>query len=536
MIGRKELKIFMIAIIWLLASVFIPETFAVSATPQPEIISLVDPTIFFAVNKSPEPNSTITTTRPIISVEVKMSNDLLASLDLESAALTVLTCPTGRNKFDDGDSGFSFEFQRTDAFGPIYLARLALTQTQCTLPDGGPTVVQFSINKTTLGFIEKVDTAAWGFDVRVPNQTIDHCETCDLELLSISPASGKGGVQVTLSGKNFTTATILYWNGIPMTNKSFISQNRMTAIVPPGAPCGQHIITLYNGARMVDGKFAPAMNSSPQSYNFLCEEEPQGPSGTPSISITSIEPTKGPRGTKVLVEGSGFASTLTDVIMNNYIIDAEVDSTTALIFYIPENAECGENLIKLRRMVGSSPMMTEQGKFFKVECENLAIPPVEDPPPGNEPPSPPPDNPPPPPPIIGGNDLEDFDLDGDCVLSDIEFFAMTDAWIAAQIDDLLFFAGVDAWIGQTNICVAVASFAISMRQLPRGILLSSSNTERLGSISIFDISGRLVFRKTAMGSKLIWTLQDVRGQRVANGVYFVQFGKSSDIKSFIVLR
>ena len=511
-------------------------TEAADMNPQPEIISLVDPTLFFASGMSPAPNSTITTTQPIISVEIEMLSTFAASLDIESAALTVLTCPSGRNHFEQGDPGFSFEFQRADSVGPIYLARVALSQTQCALPDGGPTVVEFSIEKTTLGIIEKVDSAAWGFIVQVPNQTIDRCETCELELLSLSPTSGKGGTQVTLSGKNFTSATILYWNGIPMTNKALINQNRMTAIVPPGAPCGQHIITLYNGARMVDGKFAPAMNSSPQAFDLTCEEEPQGPSGSPSISITSIEPSRGPVGTKVLVEGSGFASTLTDVIMNNYIIDAEVDSTTALYFYVPEDAECGENLIKLRRMVGSSPMMTAEGKFFKVICENSVEPPAvnppppEDPPPGNQPPPPPPVAPP-----VNGASLEDYDLDGDCELNDAEFFSMIDAWLNENIDDLLFFQGVDAWIGQTNVCSAASSSATSITQISHSILISNSH-EPLGIVEIFDANGKLIFSKYANATRLIWNTRNALGQPVANGVYLVRIWGSEKILKIAIMR
>lgn len=501
--------------------------------------SLVNPVLMFATDVHPDPNSTISETRPIIHIDVEISRELTASLDMDSATLRVLTCAAGRNTFADGDSGFSFEFLGAGSGRQRYRAQVNLRQTQCTLPSGAPTVVEFSMSKMSFGVLQFVDTAAWGFFVEYSGTSLDRCEDCDLELLSISPSSGKGGVEITLSGKNFLPNTILYWNGNPMTNKLYINQNRMTAIVPPGGACGQHIITLYNGARMVDGKFAPAMNSSPQSYEIICEEEQQAPRVTPSISINNIEPTSGPRGTKVLVEGSGFAPTLTDVIMNNTIIEAEVDSTTALIFYVPENAECGENLIKLRRMIGSSPLMTEEGKFFKVLCESQIQPPAEDPPPGNEPPppAPPPDDPPPPPPPtppMKGDALADYDLDGDCVLSDTEFFAMTDAWIAEQIDDLLFFAGVDAWIGQTDICAVTAGSSIRMSKLPRGLLISNALGEPIGVLSIYDMDGRTVFHRQGMGLRLLWDLRDDLGKPVANGVYLLKFG--TELKKLVVMR
>lgn len=142
---------------------------------------------------------------------------------------------------------------------------------------------------------------------------------------------------------------------------------------------------------------------------------------------------------------------------------------------------------------------------------------------------------PPPPPVIGGN-LSDYDLDNDCSLSDGEFFNMIDAWIGESIENLLFFSGVDAWIGQTSICASTASSSISLSATPQGILISNADNSEIGPFSIFDINGRSVFQSYTNGKKLLWKMQSELGERVANGVYIVRFGKTDELRKFVVLR
>jgi len=143
----------------------------------------------------------------------------------------------------------------------------------------------------------------------------------------------------------------------------------------------------------------------------------------------------------------------------------------------------------------------------------------------------------PPPPTQGGNTLADYDMDGDCVMSDTEFFVATDAWISESISDLLFFSAVDAWIGQSNICTTAASASvIELSLTPQGMLISTTTGAALGAVAIYDANGRLVFRSSAPNPKLFWNLRDVVNHPVANGVYFVRVGNSGEVYKFVVMK
>jgi hypothetical protein len=152
-------------------------------------------------------------------------------------------------------------------------------------------------------------------------------------------------------------------------------------------------------------------------------------------------------------------------------------------------------------------------------------------------PPPPNEDPPPnePPPVIGGN-LSDYDLDNDCSLSDGEFFNMIDAWISESIENLLFFSGVDAWIGQTSICASTAGSSISIRATHQGILISSADKSEIGPISIYNMDGREIYFKKVASSQLRWNALSSKSEILAIGAYFVKFGKTGEIKKFVVLR
>lgn len=141
------------------------------------------------------------------------------------------------------------------------------------------------------------------------------------------------------------------------------------------------------------------------------------------------------------------------------------------------------------------------------------------------------------PPPAGGGALKDYDLDGNCTLSDTEFFNITDAWISESVSDLLFFSAVDAWIGQSSVCAAAASTSsIELKSTPRGILLSMRGGDSLGQISVYDINGNQIFESYEAGTKLFWKMQNELGDAVANGIYFIRFGKTGELRKFVVMR
>ena len=140
-----------------------------------------------------------------------------------------------------------------------------------------------------------------------------------------------------------------------------------------------------------------------------------------------------------------------------------------------------------------------------------------------------------PPPTQGGNDLSDYDSDGSCNLSDVEFFDMLDDWLIESISDLMFFQGVDAWLGETNVCTTSAASTTSLRMSALGLTISSHSAP-LGSVRIYDANGREVYAQTTTGKTLMWNLTDLTGQPVANGVYFVKVGKQELIRKIVVMR
>lgn len=140
------------------------------------------------------------------------------------------------------------------------------------------------------------------------------------------------------------------------------------------------------------------------------------------------------------------------------------------------------------------------------------------------------------PPATGGDGLGVFDLNGDCLLSDIESFAAVDAWLAEQIANNLFFAAVDAWIGELNVCAGVLASGIRIQTGAQGITLMQTSGDRLGSLVIYDVAGREGARLHGSGKLARWALRDFHGQRLANGIYFAQIGATAELKRFYVLR
>lgn len=154
--------------------------------------------------------------------------------------------------------------------------------------------------------------------------------------------------------------------------------------------------------------------------------------------------------------------------------------------------------------------------------------------------------------------LKQFDMNGNLVIDTSEFFAIMDQWADGFIPDALFFAGLDLWTSQLPI--SAASFAsnsattghssdddeaierLNLRQLANSMTFSAANATSL-RISVYDTRGELIFAKWSQGSRLTWNMQDINGQRVANGVYFVQLTSqdaqgnvSNELKKIAILN
>lgn len=126
------------------------------------------------------------------------------------------------------------------------------------------------------------------------------------------------------------------------------------------------------------------------------------------------------------------------------------------------------------------------------------------------------------PPVGNPGDIQSYDFDGDCFLSDVEFFAATDAWLAGQLSDITFFAALDAWIGQTSVCLVAAGErqSITLKVDSQRVLFQSNMPTSSMRVQVFDSNGRVLFDENMSGSRLAWNMRDGRGNRVASGVYF----------------
>ncbi|MBX5442654.1 MAG: IPT/TIG domain-containing protein [Solirubrobacteraceae bacterium] len=66
-------------------------------------------------------------------------------------------------------------------------------------------------------------------------------------ITALSPASGRVGTQVTITGTNLTGATQVSFNGIPATGVAVASPTQLTATVPTGAGAGTVTVTTPGG-------------------------------------------------------------------------------------------------------------------------------------------------------------------------------------------------------------------------------------------------------------------------------------------------
>jgi hypothetical protein len=99
---------------------------------------------------------------------------------------------------------------------------------------------------------------------------------------AFAPASGIVGSQVTITGSGFTGATAVAFNGTPAQSYSVVSDSVIKAVVAAGTTTGPVSVTTPDGAA-----------TSSKSFTL-------------KPSIGSFTPLKGPVGTSVTINGSGF--------------------------------------------------------------------------------------------------------------------------------------------------------------------------------------------------------------------------------------
>jgi hypothetical protein len=513
-------------------------------------------------NKTPAPGSTIIVDRsPMISVFISANTDeewidtpTTLRMTLNKDAISIIC--VNEFKWDVGREGVHFTGPGVrDNEGGIFAVDLkeAFFDDRCELFPGE---IDVHVELRVRDVSERTyytHSADWSFTVQ------------ELRIRNLDEDRAPAGTEIQIRGDGFMggnspitggNSEVLFDGEVLPTE--IVYDNRINFLVPDWVSCGgTYTLQIRNffeirfgtqelaKSNKVDFKVPPCLApSTPRPPAFILPQ------------IQFIIPGTGSAGTQVTLSGTGFASD-TELKFDGITIPlVEFGGTTGYIsskqidFTVPDDAACGEHEI----IVGSQSNVGvfSNSILFIVDspCQgeglNPPLPPGEDPPP-----TPPPGNntPPPPPPPPAGEEIEDYDTDGDCSISDIEFFVAADQWIAVTIDDALFFAVLDAWIGEANVCGASASrMDVSIQaSLANGrnlLFESQENQVESLAIRIYDLSGQLIFASNSIGSQLSWDLRTSNGDSVSNGVYLYAAAVKDDhgkttftkIKKFILVR
>jgi hypothetical protein len=510
---------------------------AVETEATPELISLCCAGIRWNSDESPPNETKVFSLQPEISLS--FGSGTCCNLLEDSVRVSVSGClAPSKTGFKRGDTGVEYIDDEIDAHDKIIVD---LEEVGCTLPpDSTIDVVVYAESNTPTG---KVDGAyPWSFETgpAPPSQSgpppspPTKPTNPPPKIFYLSPSSGEAGDSIEINGASFKSGSqvTLNYSGI---NSSYLNPNRLTFTIPTGTGCGTLPVQITNPDTASNiGKF-----SEVEEFTVICNKTIAPPGRTIiNLELDNFFPGGGAPGKSIIINGSGFTRDSKIYFDGNALI-TEYIFNSQLRFSVPTNAPCGETNVYIKEGLLQSDSKTFTvtepcGQKTVVDPPTLKPPP--EPPPGDDPP---PDDSPPPPvlaPPTNADDLQDYDLDNNCKLSDSEFFSATDAWIAEQIDDLLFFAAVDAWIGQLNICSAAAGISTTLRFLPQGILISNSQREPLGLVSIYDTNGQLLYSQVIRSKNLIWKLEDYRGTRIHNGVYIARVGSSGELRKFVVMR
>ena len=151
------------------------------------------------------------------------------------------------------------------------------------------------------------------------------------------------------------------------------------------------------------------------------------------------------------------------------------------------------------------------------------------------------------------NNLNAFDTDSSCFISDPEFFRAIDFWVDNQVGANLFFNVVDAWVAQEHVCTNATSSSNSSLRLT-SVNVSRGNTTTLFSatgqgidsmaVDVLSLDGQRVFRGASLGTSLSWNQMTASGAPIANGTYLYvisvhdRYGNVivSEVKKLAVVR
>jgi uncharacterized protein (TIGR03437 family) len=117
---------------------------------------------------------------------------------------------------------------------------------------------------------------------------------------TVTAVNGNGDGTVTVTGTNWASDTLLYFDGLPSSIQSLNSTAGIAIVLPPaGTNNQQTVLTAYNS----DGQNSQLVQSSPVTYGYSSAATPAA-----TQAITSITPSSLPAGAEAAIDivGSGF--------------------------------------------------------------------------------------------------------------------------------------------------------------------------------------------------------------------------------------
>jgi uncharacterized repeat protein (TIGR01451 family) len=259
-------------------------------------------------------NSTINATVP--------TNASTASIVVAAPTGTVFAPASSPTSFKMLPTIFSFSPASGAANTLVTISGAGLNE-KTSHPDvtiGGGTVVTFgTISPNTLSFNVPTTAASGLITVTTTNGTITSADVFYLpaSITSFTPIGGGPGTIVQITGKNFTNASAVSFNGTPATSFGVTNNTTVGAVVPVGATSGLITITTPFGTT----------NSSTLFYA--------------PPAVTGFTPTHGLPGTNVMITGSSFTNA-TAVLFNGIpAASFVVTNNTILSAVVPAGATTG---------------------------------------------------------------------------------------------------------------------------------------------------------------------------------------------------
>jgi len=234
-------------------------------------------------------------------------------------------------------------------------------------------------------------------------------------IVGFSPSSGGAGTSVTITGANFTGATVVTFHGTAAQSFSVDSDTQVTAVVAAGSTSGTIAVTTPSGTGTSSGtftfvppptitSFTPSaggahatvtvtgtsltdvthvkLNGTSAAFSSLSATEltftvpPGASTGTIQVTsasgsatsvgaftvrspptITSLSPENGPVGTSVTITGTNLAGTV-GVMLGSIVTVPTSVSATQVVFTIPPGASTG--VVRILNPAGSA---TSPGTF-----------------------------------------------------------------------------------------------------------------------------------------------------------------------------